>query len=235
MFTQKDDAFLAAKGIPHEYLPSKFYSWNSTHMGMFFNVKYPQKEVHVPYGYQQNILDQINLFFTLQSGYAKLGLSHKRGFLLHGDPGCGKTFIARMAAQIWIANGGIVLEGGEERELSEAVKLANNKILVIIDDVDEWDDSHLTHCMDGVQDASGICWLATTNFIDRVSDRLKRPGRFDEVIEVIPPPPADSREWVESLPIPAKQKRMVISKLEGKTPSEVREMVIRVHLLNKSI
>lgn len=235
MFMQKGDAFLAAEGEPHQVLPAGFYNWNQTSMGMFFNRKRPQEEKHEPYPYQKVVLDQLRTFLGLREGYARLGLTYKRGFLLHGGPGCGKTALARMAAQEWVANGGIVLEGGCQEELAAAVKIANSNVLVLIDDVDGWGDRHLTHLMDGVDDFSSVCWLTTTNHIDRISQRLQRPGRFDEVLEVVPPPPGDLTKWVMALDIPQDQKDLIVSKSEGKTPSEVREMVIRVHLLNKPI
>ena len=181
------------------------------------------------------ILDRFNKFFDLGDGYRRLGLCYKRGFLFHGEPGCGKTTLARMAAEIWVQRGGMVLLEGSQGELAEALEYVDVPIMVMIDDVDCWQEANLTHAMDGLSDSSNVVWVATTNFINKVSDRLKRPGRFDEVLEVKPPPPSDIIKWVRGLPIPKAQKDWVLSNSKDLTPSEVRELVIRCHLFEERI
>ena len=81
--------------------------------------------------------------------------------------------------------------------------------------------------LDGLGDVSNVVWVATTNHIDRISKRLQRAGRFDEVLPVTPPPPGDLLAWVAGLPVSDADKAWVTERAEGKTPSEVRELVIR--------
>ena len=166
-------------------------------------------------------------FLDSAAEYAALGLTFKRGFLLHGGPGCGKTALMRMLSRLWIDRGGVVLVGGDESEVVDAIKCAGQSVLVAIDDVDDWNDARLTHALDGLGNVSNVVWVATTNYIERVSKRLQRPGRFDEVLAVTPPPPGDLLAWVAGLPISDEDKAWVAERAEGKTPSEVRELVIR--------
>lgn len=234
MFTKLNDSLFAAiRGEFREELPAGAYRWNLVSMGMTYQVATLQQQFPKPFAHQQKILDRIDKFLELAEGYARLGLTYKRGFLLHGLPGCGKTTVARLAARKWANRGGIVLVGGPESEVTQAIKEARKPVLVLIDDVDEWDDAPLTHAMDGLADLHNVVWVATTNHIKQISDRLQRPGRFDEVLEIAIPPASDMMDWVMSLPITQEERQWVLEHGKGGTPSEVRELVIRCHLLNE--
>jgi SpoVK/Ycf46/Vps4 family AAA+-type ATPase len=106
--------------------------------------------------------------------------------------------------------------------------IENHMVMVMFDDVDEQPEDRLTRIMEGTVGHTNVCWLGTTNYVERVSARLKRHGRFDEVIEL-----AESKEqldlldWVNSLDIAEEERSWIIEKMPGRTPSEVRELVVR--------
>lgn len=49
--------------------------------------------------------------------------------------------------------------------------------------------NQLLTLMDGIEDSNQICVIASTNRIDMIDDAIKRPGRFDYVIEIQRPSP----------------------------------------------
>ena len=212
---------------PIDRLPPGAYRWDLNDAGMSYFLQRLQAEAPKPYSYQQDVIDRVSKFLDSAAEYAALGLTFKRGYLLHGGPGCGKTALMRMLIRLWISRGGIALVGGSENEVGEAIKRTGQPVLVAIDDVDDWNDARLTHALDGLGDVSNVVWVATTNHIDRISKRLQRAGRFDEVLPVTPPPPGDLLAWVAGLPVSDADKAWVTERAEGKTPSEVRELVIR--------
>lgn len=188
----------------------------------------------VPYASQQAILDEIEQFANARHMYESLGFKWTRGFLLHGAPGCGKTATMRLAVRDWIARGGIVIDVGESGVGNVDAFKIDSPIMFMIDDVDQLDEDDqttLTHLMDGMEDRRGV-WIATTNFLDEVQERLRRKGRFDREIETVPPPKEDSEISIDALPITDEQKEVIKSLITPEmTPAEIREVVIQTVIL----
>ncbi len=133
-----------------------------------------------------------------------------KGILLYGPPGCGKTMIAKaianeVKAHFITVNGPEILNkfmGQSEENLRKIFDEAKRKEPAIIY-FDEFDsistrrdsDDHLSSAsvvnqlltlMDGM-DESKVCCIASTNRIDMIDEAIKRPGRFDYVIEIEKP------------------------------------------------
>lgn len=132
----------------------------------------------------------------------------KRGVLLYGKPGNGKTIISRLAAKRAIA-ADVNVVFLDVRELWNGVgddlRLAATRspVLVILDDIDVYcgrrlgtsePDSFsgrrqrfladLLEFLDGVEPTDGYVLLATTNDLTGLDEALLRPGRLDVHIEV---------------------------------------------------
>jgi len=154
----------------------------------------------------------------LRQIYAK---SLRGGMLLWGPPGCGKTFLARATAgELGARFIGIGLHdvldmwlGESERQLHELFEDArrNAPCVLFIDEVDALGRkrSQLRHGpglrevvvqflaeLDGLQtNNEGVFVLAATNHPWDVDTALRRPGRLDRVLLVLPPD-AEAREAI---------------------------------------
>ena len=145
-------------------------------------------------------------------------LTPHKGILLYGPPGCGKTMIAKaiandINAHFIVVNGPDILNkylGQSEANLRKVFEEAKKKKPAIIY-FDEFDsisakrdsDDHLSSStivnqlltlMDGM-DEKKVCCIASTNRIDMIDEAVKRPGRFDYVIEIEKP----SREGCKAI------------------------------------
>lgn len=135
------------------------------------------------------------------------------GLLLYGPPGCGKTFIARALAgelrasfiSVGIADVLDMWVGSSERNLHDVFERARTRApaVVFLDELDALGMrrsslrnspamsstvNQLLTELDGVaSDNDGVFVLAATNQPWEVDPALRRPGRFDRTLLVLPP------------------------------------------------
>jgi transitional endoplasmic reticulum ATPase len=150
------------------------------------------------------------------AAFARFGVRPVRGVLLAGQPGTGKTLVARaLAAEAgvgFIAVRGAELlshwQGASERALRDLFARARSvaPCILFFDEIDALAGARgsgdgatiermvaaLLTEMDGVADRGGVVVLGATNRVDRIDAALLRPGRFDLVIEM-PLPDATAR------------------------------------------
>lgn len=143
------------------------------------------------------ILTELDKFWDLKEKYQKKGLLHNRAILMFGPPGSGKSCITKLACEDLTNKGDVVFIADYIPTLTAGLKVfreiePNRRCLALLEDVDELGEHSLLQLLDGSDTADNIFYLATTNYIDRLSERVKRPGRFDRKVHV-PHPPAAGR------------------------------------------
>ena len=161
----------------------------------------------------QQIRETIELPLIAPEIFEHYCIKPHKGILLYGPPGCGKTLIAKamaneIDAHFIIVNGPEVLNKfmGQSEENIRKIFDEARKFSPSIIYFDEFDSigisrdnemnplmapvvNQLLTLMDGVNTDEKICVIASTNRVDMIDEALKRPGRFDYVIEVKKPTP----------------------------------------------
>ncbi len=140
------------------------------------------------------------------------GKNLRGGLLLYGPPGCGKTFIARavageLGARFMAVSFADIIDmfvGQSERNIHELFEIArrNSPCVLFLDEVDAIGQkrsqlrntpmrsavNQLLLELDDVDSGNeGVFMLAATNHPWDVDSALRRPGRFDRTLLVLPP------------------------------------------------
>lgn len=189
--------------IVESKLPSGVYTFAETDHGMFFEKQMfsSDEAVRLPGLPCDLILNQILNFWDSKELYQKYGLLHKRGIMLYGTPGCGKTSIIRLLCNEILSIGGIVFSISSYQRASVFCRIFRNSeptrpILTIQEDMEGiFEGSNgadevkaALSFLDGQDQVNNIVHVASSNQPEKIADRfIKRPGRFDLVIGINEP------------------------------------------------
>ncbi len=162
----------------------------------------PLSSVILDQGISERILSDCQEFITNSQWYTDRGIPYRRGYLLYGPPGCGKSsYVMAMAGELEYS---ICLLNLSERGLSDdrlnhLLSTAPQQSIVLLEDIDaafvsreesktiktayegltQLTLSGLLNALDGVASAEGRIVVMTTNYLDRLDPALIRPGRVD--------------------------------------------------------
>jgi transitional endoplasmic reticulum ATPase len=128
----------------------------------------------------------------------KNGVPLKRGILLEGRYGTGKTLTAHRLAQICVENGWTFLYVEDVRDLDMAVAFAKlyQPCVLFAEDVDRTmpngprtpEIDKILNTLDGVESKHlEVMTVLTTNHVGGIHSGFLRPGRIDTVIPILAP------------------------------------------------
>lgn len=195
----------------------------------------------------EEVLTQIRNFYKQKELFKKWNFNHKRGILIHGVPGGGKTSLISCIinfACTEIEGVAFYVPSYEFFNIYKGFITSvfreiepDRPIIVIIEDIDSYFtcgipsiESNLLNTIDGVENKDNILYLATTNYPEKLPERVyNRPGRFDLKIE-IKTPTAESRKFYFTNKILSKELATIdldkwISDTEGFTIAQMSELV----------
>lgn len=151
-------------------------------------------------GVARRLHDDIHEFFSRRDWYAQLGIPWRRGYLLHGPPGTGKTSVAyALAGELRLKLCTLSLTNPKlnDHTLADLLQRTPPRSLILIEDVDaffrerdkqdariEVSFSGLLNALDGVAAQEGRIVVLTTNHRERLDPALIRPGRIDVEVEL---------------------------------------------------
>ena len=196
-------------------------------------------------------------FLKRSKELAKYGIPRKRGLILAGKPGTGKTLISKVlmsnspGVTCLAADPALLVHARYIRELYDIAGDLRPAI-VFLEDIDLIGESRggpgargdalneLLDILDGVRECSEVVTIATTNYAEALDDALsQRPSRFDRVITMRPPGRELRREIVRNLcrriPLDPAVQEHVVCMTEGYTPAQVQEVIYGLVIQSRSL
>jgi len=173
----------------------------------------------------------------------------KRGILLHGAPGTGKTLTAMYLSSAMADRTVLLLAGRTLALIKQSCALARmlEPSMVVLEDVDLVAEERtrqdactpllfeLLNEMDGLAEDVDVIFLLTTNRPDLLEPALAaRPGRVDQAIE-IPLPDEECRRrllglYGQGLNLEIKDLEAVVKRTEGTSAAFIRELLRKAAL-----
>lgn len=182
-------------------------------------------------------------FLANQGRLARYGIPARRGILLVGEPGTGKTLLCKALMAQSRGTTGIIANAEAlflPDYISSLYDLAQDlsPCIVFIEDIDLIADERqrripllsLLSQLDGVEEHEQIITIATTNHLEIIDKALsQRPSRFDRVIQLPRPAIEYRREFISSLsgkiPMDEVTQSYLADRTEGLTPAQIQEIV----------
>jgi chaperone BCS1 len=166
--------------------------------------KRPLASVVLDAGVKESIVSDVRDFLSRQQWYVDRGIPYRRGYLLFGPPGSGKSsFIQALAGELDFGVAMINLSemGMTDDKLAYLLTKLPKRCLLLLEDADaafvnrrQRDSdgysgasvtfSGLLNALDGVAAGEERIAFLTTNHIDRLDPALIRPGRVDMMLRI---------------------------------------------------
>lgn len=177
--------------------------------------------------------------------YNSLGITSKRGVILSGEPGTGKTMVGKILCStlhdwsfIWVSPGDLSRLENLKAYCQLAKAIAPT--VLFLEDLDLHFQSRdanaqnsllgeLMNQLDGIDDVSNIVVIGTTNRPGDLEGALaKRPGRFDKIIPFARPEPAVIKVMFEKFGGDRLQNidwEPVLREAKGFTGAQIKEVI----------
>lgn len=157
-----------------------------------------------------SVVDDIARFWKNEQAYIDNGFSYRRGILMYGPQGCGKSFlIKRLSRDLMTQYKGITVLVDDPQTYSESVQILKKlepetRILAVFEDFDElirsYNQSKFLQIFDGMETVDNVVNIVTTNQPDAFHERIvNRPGRFDIRCEITLPSKSDKSAFLQRI------------------------------------
>lgn len=196
------------------------------------------------------ILEEVNNFWQKKETYEQFKIAHKRGILLCGAPGCGKTSIIQLLVkQIVEEQNGLVFMVSNQSEFVGLNQMLSNTvrqiekdrpIITIIEDVDQLvnalgGDAQVLDFLDGSNSIENHLVILTSNNTTSLSEALLRPSRIDLIYEIPNPTSEVRHEYFTKKEIDPEVITNLVKQTEGFSFAELKEVFIAIKVLGKTV
>jgi hypothetical protein len=179
--------------------------------------------IHFPDSLPAEVQNEIKQFWAAGDRFARYGYLHRRGYLLYGKQGCGKSSLLNQIVTDVIADGHVAFFCSYPDHFIQCLQKfrevePERPIVCVFEDIDaiieRYGEGELLQWLDGNYQVDKAVNLATTNYPEKLDRRIiSRPRRFDRILRIDAPDArrreayiaqkvpeltaAELKEWVE--------------------------------------
>jgi len=195
----------------------------------------------------EKVVAEIQNFWSKESLFEAHKLTYKRGIILWGPPGSGKSSTVQLILKDVIARGGVAIKFAIPNLFIECIRILkkiqpNTPVVVLMEDIDaiieEWGEPAVLNILDGVEVVQKVVYLATTNYPENLGERIiNRPSRFDRRFKMPHPSEKSRRIYFEHLfnkeavSVDSINLNQWVDDTEGMSISHLKELFIAVCIL----
>jgi len=187
------------------------------------------------------IINDLSLFVGNESLYRNIGAHYKRGILLYGPPGEGKSALIRDLLRNELRDAvTFFLDGVPSAEFVRAINLGLKgrlKVFIfeeILSAVDRNFDK-LLRFLDGEISSDNAIIFATTNYPEKLPQNIvDRPSRFDKIYKIGDPDPTQRAALLKHY-LMREPNEAEVEQTRGLSTAAIKEVCLLFHLQNLQI
>lgn len=241
-------------------IPAGFYKFTSNQqlgVGIVKSNVNLDELFELPFKESKAIIEDIKKFWNSKDKYNEYNYTHKRGILLYGKPGNGKTSIINLLTlELINKHNGIVFSINTPDDLHDFKQFVptilrniepNRPIICTIEDIDSIlsnyghaTKSSFLNLLDGSSQVTNIVYIATTNYPDQLEENItNRPSRFDRRYEIGLPDDEVRRVYIQNK-IKSEDLQNIdidywVEQTEGFSISHIKELIISVVIFGNDL
>lgn len=191
------------------------------------------------------IARELETFLSRRDIFKKMGFSHKRGYLLHGPPGCGKSSTLRLLEKLFVEKfDGLVLfwdNGSSVQDYFEHIRRhePDRPVMLVCEDIDNqisYFEEAILEFLDGHQGLNNFVLVSTTNNLEEVPSRIKdRPSRIDRLVAIGKPSQETRYNYLLSAGVSKSSALDLAVRTEGLSIAQLKEILVAVVCLEQPL
>ena len=202
--------------------------------------------LHFKDSLSEKIAKEIDAFWKRGALFKKFGVLQRRGYLLYGPQGTGKSSIVQEIIEDVVKRNGIVLVCDNPKFFSKGIATfrqvePTRPVVCVFEDIDaiikRYGEDHLLSILDGADKIDSVLNIATTNYPEILDKRIiSRPRRFDRVIKILAPSAKIRKEFL-TMKLPKEETGKIgqwVRDTEGLSFAALTELVISVFCLGNA-